>query len=114
MLPRHLRLRRPRDFEAARQQGQHLRGRLLSLNVLPNNLSHNRFGVVLSKHVGRAATRNHLKRRLRSAIWHLLPGLVTGYDVVVIAHPPASSATYQELENMLEKILRSAGFLMVD
>lgn len=112
MLPRHLRLRRPNDFSAARQRGKRWHHPLLVLNVLPDGLPHSRFGFVVSRQVGKAAARNLLKRRLRAACRFWLPHLVTGYDIVIIARPAASEASYQELETVLGRLFGLAGLLV--
>jgi ribonuclease P protein component len=112
VLPRHFRLRHHEDFEAARQNGKRWQDRLLVLNLLPRDLPHSRFGFVVSRKVGNAATRNLLKRRLRAIVWSWLPSLMTGYDVVVIARPAASSVSYQELEAGLANLFRRAGLLV--
>ncbi|MBN1312382.1 MAG: ribonuclease P protein component [Anaerolineae bacterium] len=112
MLPRHLRLRRREDFEAARQRGRRWHDRVLVLNTLPSGLSHNRFGFVVSRRVGKAAVRNQVKRRLRAAIRVWIPRLAAGYDIVIIARPAASDVSYQELEAVLEKLFGLAGLLV--
>jgi len=112
VLPRHFRLRRPEDFSAARQRGKRWHDPLLILNVLPDGLPHNRLGFVVSRQVGKAAVRNLLKRRLRAASRFWLPHLMTGYDIVIIARPAASRASYQELEAVLGKLFGLAGLLV--
>ncbi len=112
MLPRHFRLRRPEDFSAARQRGKRWSHSLLILNVLPDGLPYNRFGFVVSRQVGKAAARNLLKRRLRAVSRSWLPHLATGYDIVIIARPAASGASYQELEAILGKLFGLAGLLV--
>jgi ribonuclease P protein component len=112
MLPRHLRLRRPQDFETVRREGSRWQGRGLTLNARPNNLPNSRYGFVVSGRVGKAVVRNQVKRRLREAIRQWLPALATGYDVVLIAHTPAAQASYQELESETGKLLRRAGILV--
>jgi ribonuclease P protein component len=111
VLPRHLCLRRSQDFSAARQRGKRWHNPLLILNVLPDGLPHSRFGFVVSRQVGKAAARNLLKRRLRAASRFWLPQLVTGYDIVIIARPAASGASYRELEAVLGKLFGLAGLL---
>jgi ribonuclease P protein component len=112
VLPRHFRLRRPEDFSAARQRGKRWHDPHLILNVLPGSLPHNRFGFVVSRQVGNAAARNLLKRRLRAASRFWLPYLMAGYDIVIIARPAASGASYKELEAVLGKLLGLAGLFV--
>jgi ribonuclease P protein component len=112
MFARQLRLTRPRDFETARRSGQHWRDRLLTLNVLPNGLPHSRFGFVVSRRIGKAVMRNRTKRRIRSATHEWLPQLLPGYDLIIVAHPPASGASYAELVEGLGGLFERAGLLL--
>lgn len=121
MLPRRLRLKRPQDFQVARRRGQRWRGRsggqsgetLLTLHTLPNGLPHSRFGLVVSKQLGTAVTRNSVKRRLRVAIRQWLPELASGFDAVLVAHGPAATATYEELAQATENAFRQAQLIAV-
>jgi ribonuclease P protein component len=111
MFARHMRLTRPNDFETARHSGRHWRDRLLTLNTLPNDLPHSRFGFVVSRRVGKAVMRNRTKRRIRSATHEWLPQLLPGYDLVIVAHPPASGASYAELVEGLGSLFERARLL---
>ena len=61
-----------------------------------------RAGLIVSKAVGNAVTRNLVKRRLRSL---LLTRPTPGYDVVVRAQPAAADASYAELSEALDRCL---------
>lgn len=111
MLPRHLRLKSPRDFEALRREGKRWRDVRLALNAGPNSLPHNRFGFVVSGRVGNAVARNKVRRRLRAAARRWLPAVIPGYDIVIIAFPPSADASYRELEDELGLLLRRANLL---
>lgn len=111
MLPRHLRLKSPRDFETLRREGKRWRGVRLALNAKPNNLPHDRFGFVVSGRVGKAVVRNKVRRRLHAAARQWLPAVVPGYDIVIIAFPPSVEASYRELEDELGQLLRRANLL---
>lgn len=112
MLAKHLRLRRSEDFQRLREHGKQWRGKLLTLNVMANNLSHNRFGFVVSRRVGNAVTRNRVKRRLRAAVQARRTTLSGGYDVVIVAHPPAADASFHDLDARLKALLEKAGLLV--
>ena len=111
MLARHLRLKRPQDFQRIRDQGRHLHGGLVSLNVLDNDLPHNRFGFVISRRVGNAVVRNRVKRRLRAVVRSRLTKLDEGFDIVVISHAAAAAASYHELDARLADLFQKAGLL---
>jgi ribonuclease P protein component len=59
-------LRGSADFQKVYRQGKRFDGALMTAFVLPNNLSHNRFGVTASrKALGKAVQRNRAKRLLK-------------------------------------------------
>ncbi|MCU0475641.1 MAG: ribonuclease P protein component [Anaerolineae bacterium] len=111
-LPRTLRLTRSEDFSRARQSGQTVRGRLLLLNVVPNQLAHNRYGIVTGKRLGSAVARNRARRVVRAALRRLHAQLRTGWDVVVVPHPPLFEQPFAEVVHALERLARQAGLTL--
>ena len=103
------RLRVRRDFLAVYRKGRAWTHRLLVLRALPNGLTHNRYGFVVSKRVGKAVVRNRLKRRLREGL--RLLAIRSGWDVVVLARPPAAVSTYRQLREALAELLSRARLL---
>ncbi|GAB2490481.1 ribonuclease P protein component [Promicromonospora xylanilytica] len=65
-------------------------------------------GFVVSKAVGNSVQRNLVKRRLRAAAAEQLSTLPSAARAVVRALPPASSATFADLERDLDSCLRRA------
>ncbi len=57
-----------------------------------------RVGVVASRRVGGAIERNHAKRRLRDVFRRNRPAVAVAADVVLIARPTISQASYREIE----------------
>jgi ribonuclease P protein component len=103
------RLRARRDFLAIYRRGRAWTHRFLVLRILPNGLSHNRYGFVVSKRLGKAVARNRLKRRLRAGVRLLT--VRPGWDVVLLARPAAAAATYQQLREALVDLLSRARLL---
>ena len=106
-MKRSQRLRRARDFTAVYQRGRAWSNQVLAVRVLPNDLSHGRYGFAVGKRVGTAVVRNRVKRRLREAVRALAPA--GGWDVVVSARPAAAATDLAGLRAALASLLRRAG-----
>lgn len=70
-------------------------------------------GLVVSKAVGNAVTRNRVKRRLRALVTARLDGLPDGALVVVRAQPAAAGASSDELGRDLDGAFATAGRRLV-
>ncbi len=79
------------------------------LNAAPNGLEQVRIGLIVSRKVARKAVhRNKVKRRLREILRTWIPYLRPGWDLVVVARPPAREATFHELKRVLWELLTQA------
>lgn len=70
-----------------------------------------RAGFSVSKRVGKATIRNRVKRRLREALRANLVQVKPGYDLILTARPPSASATYGEIRQAVEDLLRRSRLL---
>lgn len=113
-MERRLRLRADADFARVRARGQSWRDRLLTCIVAPNGLDQNRYGFVVSKRVGKAVTRNLIKRRLREILRHLdRAGQVRGcHDCLFIVRPVAATVTFAALQASVTQLLQRANLLL--
>ncbi len=107
MLPRHMRLRRRKDFLACYQQGKAVAQAHLVMHVRPQP-GGRRFGFVVGKKVGKATVRNRVKRRLRAACRECLPHLPEGFDAVFVARKTAGEASYHQLLQEMRQLFQSA------
>ncbi len=82
------------------------------MRAVPNGLTLSRYGFSVSKRVGKAVTRNRVKRLLRE-ILRILP-LKSGWDIIFIARPAAATADYASLKRVVEGLLSRARLLATD
>jgi ribonuclease P protein component len=105
------RMRRAADFEQAVRRGA--RGGRDTLVVhLTTRTDHSPtgpvVGLVVSKAVGNAVTRNLVKRRLRELVRARLTGLPVDAGIVVRALPPAATQPFAALGADLDAALETA------
>lgn len=112
-MERRLRLRQESDFRRLRAEGRSWGSPLLVLLVVPNGLSHNRYGVIVGKRVGKAVTRNRVKRRLREIVRQLdhARRIPPGHDLAFIVRPALATATFGEVRETVLTLLARARLL---
>lgn len=107
-------LRRSSQFQMVYRNGRRYEGSLITAFVLPNNLSHNRFGITASrKAIGNAVQRNRARRLLRETFRlkeSLLSDLHEKYDWVFNAKRKLPSlkvdAAFEEFEKVVLRVAR--------
>lgn len=106
---REYRLRRSRDFERVRAGGRSWAHPLLVTYAYSRgDQGLTRAGVVVGKRVGKATIRNRVKRRIREALRAKYSTICPGYDLIVIARPPAASASLADLSAAIDQLLDRA------
>jgi ribonuclease P protein component len=83
-------LRKKRDFELVFKSGVVSRSRNLVLHARPNELGFHRLGLSVSKKIGKAVTRNRIKRLLREAVRKTMEEAPSNYDFVLVAKKPSA------------------------
>jgi ribonuclease P protein component len=112
-------MRLSRDFDTAVRRGRRAGRRTLVVHAAVNTAASvgdapsttggqppARVGLIVSRAVGSAVTRNRVKRRLRAAMSSRVDALPPGALVVLRANPPAGVASGQELTGDLDSALR--------
>lgn len=106
------RLTEGRDFQRVRQAGKSWAHPLLVLVAAPNNLGVTRHGFSVGKRMGKAHTRNRLKRQIREAVRVRHAGIKPGYDLVWIARNSLTEETgFWTIDQTVESLLRRARLL---
>ena len=103
-------LTKPEQYELVYNKGSSWMNSLLVMKALSNGLGSSRYGLSVSKRVGKAVIRNRVKRLLRE-ILRLTP-LPVGWDIVFIARSPAATADYASLKKSVTGLLSQARLLV--
>jgi ribonuclease P protein component len=106
-----VRLRSHVDFQAVHEQGRRVRARFVTLIGRPNAMDRDRLGIIASRKLGGAVTRNRAKRRLREVFRRQDPDLSAArghrpLDVVVIARREFIDAPLAVVEADFQVALR--------
>jgi len=103
-------LTKPEQYAVVYNKGNSWVSSLLVMKTLPNGLTLSRYGLSISRRVGKAVIRNRVKRLLRE-ILRTTP-LEPGWDIIFIARPMAAAADYASLKKSVEGLLYQTQLLM--
>jgi ribonuclease P protein component len=102
-------LSKPEDFAALQGEGSVRSHSLLVVRIRRTGLEETRFGLSTGRKLGGAVVRNRVRRRLREALRVMAPSFQPGWDVLIIARPPAIGADFHTLAGTLHNLLRRGG-----
>jgi ribonuclease P protein component len=108
---RKFRLTRSTDFKRVRRKGKSYAHPFVVLVVQNNEVPRVRVGVTAGRSVGGAVQRNRAKRLLRESIRPLLPEILPGRDLVLIARPALLSKSLPDIRQVLTSLLQRAQVL---
>ncbi len=98
------------QFELVYEKGKSWAAREIIIKALPNGLVATRYGLTVSRRVGKAVVRNRIKRRLREILRQM--NLPPGWDLIIIARNPAARAEFTTLGRSVENLLVRAGLFV--
>ena len=107
MLDRAHRLALPTDFRRIIRRGTKQTSSLVVEYAAPSDRGLSRFGMVTSKAVGNAPTRNRVRRQLRAIAWEAKDNYSA--DFVIRALPAAAQSSWEELHTDVLRAIRTLG-----
>jgi ribonuclease P protein component len=102
-------LTKPEQYGLVYHKGTSWVNNLMVMKALPNGLSLSRYGLSVSRRIGKAVTRNRVKRLFRE-ILRLTP-LQPGWDIIFIARPAVAGADYASIAKSADSLLSRARLL---
>ncbi len=110
-MQRKFRLTRSEDFKRVRRSGKSYAHPLVVLIVQKSEQPRVRVGVAAGRTIGTAVPRNRTKRLLREAMRTLIPDVVSGLDLILIARPGLVTASLEDTRQALLNLLNRAQIL---
>ncbi|MFV9510300.1 ribonuclease P protein component [Tepidibacillus sp. LV47] len=108
-MQKEFRLRKREDFKKVYQYGHSIANRSLVLYELDNNETEcHRFGISVSKKLGKAVVRNRVKRLIKEAIRSIISKneIKKHKDFIIIARKPIIEMEYEQIEKSVEHLFR--------
>jgi ribonuclease P protein component len=103
------RVKKNEEFQLIFKNGQSFANRQFVVYVLKKENQPNfRIGLSVSKKIGKAVTRNRVKRYIRQVFQELKEQIQTGYDFVIIARMPVAEMDYYQVKKSLIHVLKRA------
>jgi ribonuclease P protein component len=107
-------LRSAADFQAIQGRSHSRADPTLLVRYRRNGLDRTRYGISTGRRVGPAVVRNRVRRRLRTILRRIGPGVAPGWDVLLVARPAAATLAQRDLEAVLMRLMTSAGLLSAE
>lgn len=102
------RLRSKREFDRVFQEGRSVANRWFALYCAPAE-GEDKVGIVISRRIGKAVTRNRLRRQVREIIRADFVAPTTGHHFIVIARRVAAGGAFREIRDGLVGLLKECG-----
>ena len=103
-------LTRRRDFDFVFKEGVSAATKSLVVYARPNELNFSRLGLSVSKKIGKAVTRNRVKRLLREAMRKMSGDIPLHYDFVLVARKLSADSGLDDfmldIKRLLSRLIR--------
>ena len=111
--PKSRRLTRTAEFERVRRENKVWKGSLITLGIAAaaDEKDPMRAGIIASRRVGNAVTRNRTRRRIREIVRKHQHKIISGVWLVIITSSRGARASYTTLEDEYLRLASRASIL---
>ena len=102
------RLKKRKEFAYLYNNGKAKHSSTLTMVYLPTKYRPLKIGFSISKKIGKAHTRNLIKRRLRACVRDLVPQMQNNYNVVFIAKAGIDKISFAELKSQVISLVNNS------
>jgi len=107
VLQKENRLKKEKDFRVVLGRGRYVVTPLFLLKYIPNTLSYNRYGFVVSTKVSKKSpVRNTIKRRMRAIAKKNEKKGIQGHDIAFIVKKEIVGRSFQEIQEIMAEALQ--------
>jgi ribonuclease P protein component len=106
-----LKIKKNREFKKIYNEGRYYVEEFLVAYVIKNNAEYNKVGFSVSKKVGKAVTRNRIKRLMKENYRQISDNLKSGHDIVFTARAKGSNVDYHGIQRCMHSALNRARIL---
>ena len=105
MLKAEYRLKKRKDFAYIYRRGKSFAASHIAMNYIKVKTDELLIGFSISKKVGNAVTRNHVKRIMRECVRQSQERIPKGYRLIFNARVKSSSASYKTIYNDINYLI---------
>lgn len=98
-------LKNKKDFDITFKKGKNFANKNLIFYYRKNNLKTNRYGIIITKKIGKAVKRNYLRRIIKENLMKI--ELYEGYDILIIVRKKPYLIDYNEMRGSLLHIFKN-------
>lgn len=102
-------LTKPKQYALVYRDGNSRVNSLVVMKARPSGLGLSRYGISVSRRLGKAVVRNRVKRRFREILRRTQ--FKPGWDIIFIARPAAADVDYTRLKKSVDSLLARAELL---
>ena len=98
-----------RHFKRVYSKGKSIAGAYLVLYYQKNNAARNVLGITVSKKIGKAVTRNRVRRLIRESYRLKEDNISVGYDLIFVARTKSVGTSLAAIQKDMQFLLKKSG-----
>ena len=109
MLNKQNRLKKRKEFAYMYRKGDAVHTKYLTLIITNSYFKQARLGFSVSKKVGKAHTRNLIKRRLTEIVKTMMDNITPKYNYILVAKPGVDELSFESLQKEVKTLFTKSG-----
>lgn len=108
MLKKNNRLKKRYQYNYVYKAGAHFSEKNVTIYLATSKTKDIKVGFAVTKKIGKAHTRNLVRRRLREIVYREIPLIKQNYNMIVVAKPGIENASFACITQEIQSILKKA------